>query len=102
MKSIRATRSVPTIPSRDPVSVPHFPTLSFMTILLPAQGLDARSPGNVPGIAASSPPDEGAVPLVHHYGAYSNAHRGMTRKGEAFPEKTGVENGSERDPLSLT
>ena len=91
VKSIRATRNVPTIPSRYPVPVPLSPTCSFMTILLPSLGLDAGSPGTVPGIAASSLPDEGAVPLAHDYAAYSNAHRGMARKREAFHEDPGVE-----------
>ena len=89
VKSIRATRNVPTIPSRYPV--PLSPTCSFMTILLPSLGLDAGSPGTVPGIAASSLPDEGVVPLAHYYAAYSNAHRGMARKREAFHEDPGIE-----------
>jgi hypothetical protein len=37
VKNIRATRNVPTIPSRYPVPVPLFPTRSFMTILLPPE-----------------------------------------------------------------
>src|SRR3990170_8726572 len=70
---------------------PRSTLFPYTTLFRSSLGLDAGSPGTVPGIAASSLPDEGVVPLAHYNAAYSNAHRGMARKREAFHEDPGIE-----------